>query len=286
MTTGKIILPEISWVNPLKPDVPGLFHRTYYSSSMNRQVGYCIYLPPQYMDNQARSCSCSSKELFPVIYWLHGKGGDESTGFKIKVPHLYHKAVTEGKVNPAIMVFPNCGSYSMFCDSLDGKIMGETVIIKELIPLVNADFNSIKTGYGRALEGFSMGGFGAVKLAFKYPELFSSVVTLAGSFHDLESVSQKRPEVFEAIFGSSGDYYQQNSPYVLLEKNLKLISEVLKIKMVNGSEDFTLSNNLKFNDTLDKYQVKYDFKILEGLRHQPLPYYELEGFSCLKFHFG
>jgi S-formylglutathione hydrolase FrmB len=284
MEKGKVFLPEISWINHFKTDLPGLSHMTYHSKSMNREIGFSIYLPPMYTDI-AVSVGGNTKK-FPVIYWLHGKGGDEATAFKIKIPQLFHRAIIEEKIKPSIMVFPNCGNYSMFCDSFDGKILGETILIKELIPLIDSTYKTTGTREGRSLEGFSMGGFGAVKLAFKFYDLFSSAVTLAGSFHDLESISASRKEIFGAMFGGNDDYFQQNSPYELLKKNADAIKKNIRLKFINGSEDFTLSNNFKLNRALDQAGINYNFKILEGLRHQPAPYYELEGLNCFKFHFG
>ena len=276
------ILKKDSWINKFISDVPGFAHRTYFSESMDMEIGYALYLPPDYSFNPP--CSNHNKKNYPVIYWLHGKGGDEASGFRINIPAMIHKAITEGAVKPAIMVFPNCGNYSMFCDSLDRKIMGETILIKELIPLIDSTYSTIKSNNGRGIEGFSMGGYGAAKLAFKYPYLFSSAVTYAGSFHDLESVSRNRPEVFEVMFGNDPEYFQQNSPYILAEKNVDSIKKNVRLKFTNGSKDFTLPNNLKLNKTLDRLNISYDFRVLEGFYHTPTPYYEAGGLEGFKFH--
>ncbi len=282
-------LPEVPWINPFKSQIPGFFHKTFYSNSMKRDIGYAIYLPPDYsMDPADRKTGAGTKpyknKLLPVIYWLHGKGGDESTGFNIRIAALLHKEITEGWIKPVIMVFPNCGSFSMFCDSYDGTIMGESILIKDLIPYIDANYSTLPSAKGRALEGFSMGGFGAVKLAFKYPEMFCSVAAIAGSFHDVESVSKNRPEVYRRMFGSNSSYFNSNSPYILAEKNIELIKRNLKLKLVNGSNDFTIENNYKLNGHLDSLGIAYEFKLLEGFKHIPGPYYEKEGLGCHRFH--
>ena len=195
-------LPEISWVNDFTSSIPGVAHHTYFSDSMKREIGYAVYVPPGYDFTPGPADTANKEERYPVIYWLHGKGGDESMGFDIRLFNFFHQAVTEEKIRPALVVCPNCGSYSMFCDSYDKTIMGETILIKELIPLIDATYMTIADRSGRAIEGFSMGGFGAVKSAFKFPEMFSSVVTYGASLHDLDSVSSGRPEVFERMFGA------------------------------------------------------------------------------------
>ena len=286
------LLPEISWINPFKSQIPGLCHNTFYSNSMKREIGYAIYLPPDYQlglsglsDKKTdKSKKLPENKLFPVIYWLHGKGGDESTGFNIRIAAMLHEEITDGVIKPVIMVFPNCGSFSMFCDSYDGTIMGETILIKELIPFIDRNYCTIPEPRGRAIEGFSMGGFGAVKLAFKYPEMFCSVAAIAGSFHDIESVSKNRPEVYRRMFGADSAYFNINSPYILAEKNTELIKRNLKLKFVNGSKDFTIENNYKLNRHLDSLGIDYEFKLLEGFKHIPEPYYEKEGLGCHILH--
>ncbi|MCL4386697.1 MAG: alpha/beta hydrolase-fold protein [Cyanobacteria bacterium] len=275
------ILPENIWINRFSSSIPGFSQKAFFSNSMKREIGYGIYIPRAYY-NYLRG-NAIKKDGFPVIYCLHGKGGNESTGFNL-IAAIFHTAIEEGKIKPAIMVFPNCGSYSMFCDSYDNLIMGETILIKELIPIIDSNFRTINSGKGRALEGFSMGGFGAVKLAFKFPDLFSSVVSYAGSFHDLDSLQVNRPEVFKIMFSNNPDYFQLNSPYILAEKNLDAIKKNLKLKLSNGSEDFTLENNFKLNTRLDNLGIKYEFKLLEGLKHIPGPYYESEGLDGFRFH--
>jgi S-formylglutathione hydrolase FrmB len=277
-------LPDISWVNDFTSSIPGVAHNTYFSDSMKREIGYAVYVPPGYGFDPGPDVAAKQLERYPVIYWLHGKGGDESTGSAIRLFAFFHQAVIEGKIRPALVVCPNCGSYSMFCDSYDKTIMGETILIKELIPLIDATYMTIASGSGRAIEGFSMGGFGAIKSAFKFPEMFSSVVTYGASLHDLDSVSSGRPKVFERMFGARNDYFQQNSPYILAKKNMALIRTGLRLKFINGTLDFTLQNNLKLNSLLDKLGINYDFKILDGYKHIPIPYYEAEGLNGFMFH--
>lgn len=277
-------LPEVSWVNDFTSSIPGVAHNTYFSDSMKREIGYAVYVPPGYGFDPGSGNTENREKRYPVIYWLHGKGGDESMGFDIRLFAFFHQAVTEEKIRPAIIVCPNCGSYSMFCDSYDKTIMGETILIRELIPLIDKNYMTIADSSGRAIEGFSMGGFGAVKSAFKFPEMFSSVVAYGASLHDLDSVSSNRPEVFERMFGANGDYFQQNSPYVLAQKNAVLIKKNLKVKFINGTLDFTLQNNLKLNSLLDKLEINYDFKVLDGYKHITIPYYETEGLNGFMFH--
>ena len=165
---------EINWVNPPAAKPAGVQHRVLRSASMQRDVGYNIYLPPDYE---------SSGKRYPVIYWLHGAGGNESS--TLWVAEEYQKAIAAGLTEPAILVFPNGGRRTEYRDWKPQNVMPETMIIRELIPHIDATFRTIATPAGRSLEGMSMGANGALKLAFKYPELFHSVVAYAGSYKRL-----------------------------------------------------------------------------------------------------
>jgi len=257
---------------------------------MQKEIGYAIYLPPDHTyphgHTHEENLKNSTSGTFPVIYWLHGKGGDETSGFRVRFPQIYHKAIIEGKAKQAIIVFPNGGNYSMFCDSYDDTILAETALIKELMPIVDSTYNTIKSGGARAIEGFSMGGFGAVKLSFKYPDLFSSVITCAGSFPDLDSIPKKRSRIFERMFNNNVDYFRKNNPYVIARKNTELIKKYIRLMFINGSEDFTLPTNYKFFALLDELQISYDKIILKGFRHIPGPYYDAEGINDFAFHFS
>ena len=93
---------------------------------------------------------------------------------------VYHKAIQRKKLAPVIVVFVNGGRRSYYADGADGKILAETTIIRELIPHIDGTFRTIPEKACRVLHGFSMGGFGALKLAMKYPGLFCAALSFGG----------------------------------------------------------------------------------------------------------
>src|SRR5262249_10157044 len=150
--------------------VRGVEHGTLRSRAMNgREVGYNVYLPPGYREGGQR---------YPVVHYLHGLGGNERDSAYTAT--FVDKAIRAKEVPPLIYVFPNGGYASMYEDRPRDGVMAETLIVKELIPQIDTSYRTLGTRDGRAVSGFSMGGFGALRFAFRYPELFSSVVTVAG----------------------------------------------------------------------------------------------------------
>ena len=96
---------EFKWINPPKGKFPNLHHKTFKSPSMGIEVGYNIFLPPEYEND--------SSKRFPVIYYLHGgRPGSESKS--IKLTSFILKAMESGKVPGMIYVFVNGGKVSHY----------------------------------------------------------------------------------------------------------------------------------------------------------------------------
>jgi enterochelin esterase-like enzyme len=125
---------EDMWVTAPVPELPtGVTHHTFRSDSMQRDVGYCIYLPPGYTADKERR--------YPVIYHLHGAGGNETRS--VYSASVLHEGILAGKLPEIIMVFPNGGRSTMYQDSGDGRFMAETMMIKELIPHIDQTYRTI-----------------------------------------------------------------------------------------------------------------------------------------------
>ena len=97
---------------------PNVTHHTFFSEAAGVEVGYCIYLPPGYKQ--------SKKKRYPVIYNLHGNGGNEFHSFEDAA--LLHKEISSGKTPAMIMVLPNGGRSTFYKDSFDGKFPIETTL--------------------------------------------------------------------------------------------------------------------------------------------------------------
>src|ERR1035438_5393497 len=91
-----------------------------------------------------------------------------------------------GKIPEMIVVLVNGMKDSFYNDSPDGKWPVDSVIIKELIPHVDQTYRTIAGREGRAVEGFSMGGYGTAHLGFKHPDVFSVVSIRSGALTDSE----------------------------------------------------------------------------------------------------
>lgn len=231
--------PEVAWNNPDGSRPNGVEHRSYKSPSMDVDIGYNVYLPPGYAESNAR---------YPVIYFLHGAGGNENSdvgGFCGVVARL----IEQKKIAPTIVVFPNGKGRSGYRDNAESKVLAETMIIKELVPLIDKDLRTKATRDARTITGFSMGGGGAVRLALKYPDLFSAAGSWAG-----------------ALGGGARGGGQ--APVELQVDNMRALNGKVRLLLIVGDEDqSTFASHKPFIEKLDQAKYPYSYKELSGVRH-------------------
>jgi S-formylglutathione hydrolase FrmB len=208
------------WVSPAHTATRVQYH-TFQSAAVGSPVSYHIYTP--------EICDSATTQLFPVVYWLHGTGGS-GPGLTRLAARL-DSAIRSGKIPPMLVVFPNGLLLGMWVDWKSGRVPMETVVIKELIPHIDATFRTIASREGRLIEGFSMGGYGAARLAFKYPHIFAAASLLAPGpmQEELTAASSNRttPEqtrmVLDTIYGGDQDYFKAQSPWQLAERNVEAV---------------------------------------------------------------
>jgi len=254
---------EPQWLMP-PVSGPNLHYKTFDSPAAGGKVSYLLYLPPDYEQSPARR--------YPVVYWLHGIGGSQQG-----VPTLAERltaAIEAGQTPPMIVVYVNGMVRSSYVDSANGKWPVETVTIKELIPHVDATYRTIATREGRCVEGFSMGGGGAAKWGFKYPELFATVSILAGALHDTSAAMQRRDggKSFQEIYGSE-ERFRASSPWNLAEQNAAHMRGRTTIRIVVGDNDGLLETNRRFHELLERLNLAHEFQVVPGAAHSPLPLY-------------
>jgi enterochelin esterase-like enzyme len=147
--------------------------RNLEGDSPDRQV--TIYLPPSYARDQARR--------FPVVYLLHGYGLRDDT-FTTRLANLAESAdrlaATPG-FSESIVVTPD--AYTLHRGSLysSSPTIGdwERFVAEDLVAFVDGKYRTIATRMSRGLAGHSMGGYGALRIAMKRPDVFSAVYAMS-----------------------------------------------------------------------------------------------------------
>lgn len=146
---------------------PRLWYYRFQTAAIGWNPGVNVLLPDDYH---------TSGRTYPVLYMFHG-GNDDFRSFDF----MGIRAWTAGK--PIIVVMPDgghAGWYSNPVTSFVGPRNWETFHIAQLLPWIEANFRTYAEYDGRAVGGFSMGGFGALKYAAKYYGHFASVSAHSG----------------------------------------------------------------------------------------------------------
>jgi S-formylglutathione hydrolase FrmB len=209
-----------------------------------------------------------------VLYFLHGMFGNEGEFQRRGVAASVNKMRQDGKIGDFIIVAP-AGENSFYLNS-KGGVRYEDAIIKDLIPYIEKTYRAAGNRAGRAVQGISMGGFGALMLAFKHPEMFSSVTTHSAALFDelpKPSGSDRRAQFMMRLIGNifgdppDDEFFKSNNPLFLAEKNAAAIKKSgLKLYFDCGEQDrygFQASNKL-MDERLTQAGIQHEFHLFPG----------------------
>ncbi len=244
------------WIDPVKEAPEGTEYHLFSTPSRdaNTEASYLIYLPENYRKN--------SRVHYPVIYWLHGGHGSQREG--AWMVEQIDKAIKAGEMPEVIMVLVQGLPTVRYVDTKDGTRPVEQVIIKDLIPHIDLNYRTIPDRRSRAIEGMSMGGFGSLRLGFKYPELFGVVSALAPSITEMKD----EPQEVQENFGFDEAYYAQNSPWTIVKNQANEIKDKTKVRLLVGDADKLLPLVTSYHQLLDSLKIEHQFEVIDGAQHR------------------
>ena len=210
------------------------------SPSMNNKIKNVIILPADY-DN---------KTNLPVLYLLHGYGGNHKHWIQIK-PEL-PKLATQYSI---IIVCPD-GKNSWYWDSpINAKMKYETYVSKELTAYIDNNYKTKKDKSGRAITGLSMGGHGGLWLGIRNQNIFGACGSSSGGV-DIRPFPDNW-EMKKAI-GSYKDNAERWDKHTVINQ-LHLIKPELAIIIDCGTEDFFYEVNENLHRELVQRKIKHDY---------------------------
>lgn len=198
------------------------------------------------------SLSSDSKETYPVIYLLHGYGGNYAQWSNVS-PQL-SKMADDLKI---IFVCPDGGKGSWYFDSpIDSSIRYESYITKELIPYIDANFPTKSESKYRAITGLSMGGHGAMFLAIRHTDLFGAAGSTSGGV-DFRPFP-KNWDIKNALgnYEENKDRWEENTVMHQVES---LENNKLSIIIDCGVDDFFITVNRALHEKLLKQKINHDY---------------------------
>jgi S-formylglutathione hydrolase FrmB len=244
------------------------------SPSFGRDVGFLIYLPPGIFSG--------SDGRLPVLYWLHGLEMDPTAG--LYLAGLLGQAIRAGHAPRMAVVFVDGLADSYYCDSADGERPVETMIVRELVPYVDGAYRTIRRREARAVEGFSMGGFGALHLGLKHPNVFGSISALGAAAREPAAMACERPQALEHVFGGDAQRYRRECPHGLLQLGVEGLRGRTPVRLIVGADDPLAACNRQLHRMLRRLRVEHSFEVPPGVGHSDEAIYRALGDRAFQFY--
>ncbi len=234
----------------------------FESKIVSYPVKYSIYLPPDYY---------TSERSYPVLYLLHGYSDDETGWIQFgEANSIADKAINSGDATSCIIVMPD-GKVAWYTNSVDGKDRWEDMFTNEFIPSIEKKYRIRSKKEFRAIAGLSMGGYGALKLAMRHTDLFSSCVAMsAGVFTDDEMLkNDEYDHYFGDIYGLKstndlGEHWKANSPLYLVKTVDKEKLTSIRFYIDCGDDDFLYKGNSMLHIKMRELEIPHEYRVREG----------------------
>lgn len=210
-----------------------------------------VYLPAGYS---------TGKERYPVLYLLHGMGGDEEAWLGLgRAAQIMDNLIASGKAKPMIVVMPNGNASQKAapgeCDkgmykphtrlprTMEGSYEDS---FKDIMSFIDSNFRTIRKSEGRAIAGLSMGGFHALHISRYYANTFDYVGLFSAAIRPERAVGS---HIYDDITGTL-ERQRDNNPRLYW--------------IACGNTDFLWEKNLDYRKELDSLNFPYIFRESEG----------------------
>ena len=213
-----------------------------FSPKMKKELKSVVIVPENY----------STKRHYPVLYLLHGYGGNFADWIK-KVPSIK----TLSTEHQLIVVCPDGGFSSWYMDSpIDSTSQYESYITRNLLGYVDAHYATIPDRSARAITGLSMGGHGALYIAIRNKDLFANAGSMSGGV-DLRT-STKSLDIAKRIGSIETNPAEwDNRSVINMVSSLK--NNDLNLIIDCGSSDFFYQINAGLHRRLLSLKIDHDY---------------------------
>jgi enterochelin esterase-like enzyme len=215
-----------------------------FSPIVGMTLPYRVYLPPDYLKSQRR---------YPVLYMLHGTGGNYTEWTDSFLPEQADRLIVAHEIPALIVMMPDDGGSTYWANwSNDGPRWGDYVT-DDVVSVVDGRYRTLASRASRAIGGLSMGGLGALNLAFQHPDVFGVVGGHSPSV---------RLEPDPALWFLVGQNFWEHNPVWLAQNRDGL--DTLAIWLDAGTEDVWLPNVQAVHDALAERGIPHEWHVLAG----------------------
>jgi pimeloyl-ACP methyl ester carboxylesterase len=204
-----------------------------------------VYLPPSYGVPDKR---------FPVVYYLPGYGDSNMIGFRL--PDSMDALIENGEVNEMIVVVASGTNKLGGSFYVNSPVTGnwEDFIVQDVVGYVDSHFRTLAQAESRGITGHSMGGFGALNIAMRHPDVFGAVYSMSPGLFDEDGLSESQMFDSESLIRS----------FVKYENGLAAVPvEEAQQKMPPSPQQFALSYGFAFVPNPDRHPPYFDYPFTE-----------------------
>lgn len=235
------------------------------SAILERSVRYCAFLPDSFDQDKTRH--------YPVLYYLHGLGDNEQSLLNFGGWDIISELRRQGKVGDFIVLAPSAG-HSFYVNSADGKVRYEDFFLREFVPQMEKKYRAEGTRATRGITGVSMGGYGALRLAFKYSDQFVSVAALMPALmaelpKNIAAGSPGSPgSLMGDVFGSPFNraYFERNNVFYFARTDTPAALKRVRIYFnVGDNDDYGFEQGAQqLHELLNSRAIPNEFHIYPG----------------------
>ncbi len=238
-TTPSIAVP------PAMPAPSRLLEVDFASKTLGRTIKYYVYLPAGY--------DSTPTMRYPVLYYLHGIGGDPREWLGYGVREAADELMGSGAIQPFIIVLPQ-GDQGYWVDQVDGGPQWATYVATDVVAEIDSTYRTLPDRQDRALGGLSMGAHGALQIAMNHADIFGVVGAHSPSFRPRQDIP--------AYFGDDAQLALRD-PLALIAAHPD-IARTLTLWLDYGDQDPYRDGQLKLEQELISERIPHRYHPWQG----------------------
>ncbi len=202
-------------------------------------------------------------QALPLLLYLHGMGSHPAN-LRVLITRRA-PAIASGHVPPCTVACPIGLRDSLYCDSADGQRPVASIIIDDLLPWLHQQLPLDPDPRRRVIAGFSMGGFGALRLGLSAPRSWGGIWALGAALHSPQYLRDHRQEQFASVHGNDLGHASTASPWTLARQGSP--EDLPPIALGCGERDELLVKNLLFAQLLSERGACVTMSTIEDAEH-------------------
>lgn len=239
---------------------------TVESAILGAPVRYTVYLPPDYE---------TSSRAYPVVYLLHGYSDDDTGWLQFgEANRIADAGIASGALPPMILVMPDAG-VTWYINDYRGETRWEDMFVGEFIPAIEQTYRIRRKAEFRGVAGLSMGGYGALVLGMRHPDLFGSVAAFSAAVltdDELTTMSQADYDAYYGVLYGEGltgaarltDHWRAYSVLDLARQTPLATLKRIAFYIDCGDDDFLTVGNASLHIVLAQRKVPHEFRMRDG----------------------